>query len=649
MEEQLPSSPKICSPSDIDDVKYVSGLSTILVATIQEAKDRISQIEYIFCSQLFPNFQSKSRLLQKIYSEAKRVADGEWKEKENDLLLQIERLKLEKQRTLEANKCLELEKALTTREQEEKMFQLHSRFESQQRRVDELELKVLEKSKEIDEGMKLQTKLLLLVQSKASEIASKGKQLKEHEERTNALLAQSSHLEKRVNELQKELRDKTEEVAKGKELKENLFKKIESQASEIMSNEHLLSDQEKENKVLKSKLQHLEETVHKLQMENTAKTREIEEGRRLQRQYSQKTNLNGETLKRLEEGEKEKIMLLAKISGLEDKINELQIDLSGRTTEVAEGRDLYKKSLEHIELKTSELLGEKKKRRDVIDAYKRLKSQYNFLCTKFGLTKDSMLTPNKLEDETDSVRHNQNQPTPPGLEDNNRNTSPAACDNNKAKNVITFNRHLEDEEKDKPGQPSSSHCPSTFSVPAKSTIVKPASAPVVGTKRLASWRDTRSHHGQNGHDPHDDFLDTPLENIRENLKKSTREEACDHPVAALDKDFESSDDETQDVSADIPPQKDQMPVPATEKKGFKFIGPVRKKADRQNLKGIECKQCKKFYDAVLCDDEGKETNNNNRNFRCEHHDGVSRHRYKNVPPMTPEGFWNIGFESEMES
>jgi splicing factor 4 len=34
-------------------------------------------------------------------------------------------------------------------------------------------------------------------------------------------------------------------------------------------------------------------------------------------------------------------------------------------------------------------------------------------------------------------------------------------------------------------------------------------------------------------------------------------------------------------------------------------------------------------------------------LRCEHHDGVSRHRYRYAPPLTPEGFWNIGFESEM--
>lgn len=31
---------------------------------------------------------------------------------------------------------------------------------------------------------------------------------------------------------------------------------------------------------------------------------------------------------------------------------------------------------------------------------------------------------------------------------------------------------------------------------------------------------------------------------------------------------------------------------------------------------------------------------------CEHHDGVSRHKYRYVPPMTLVGFWNFEFDSE---
>ena len=56
---------------------------------------------------------------------------------------------------------------------------------------------------------------------------------------------------------------------------------------------------------------------------------------------------------------------------------------------------------------------------------------------------------------------------------------------------------------------------------------------------------------------------------------------------------------------------------------------------------------KKFYNAVLPSAGEKDIDGNKRSLRCEHHEGVSRHWYRYVPPMTPEGFWNIGFHSEM--
>ncbi|KAL1827837.1 hypothetical protein ACET3Z_006249 [Daucus carota] len=117
--------------------------------------------------------------------------------------------------------------------------------------------------------------------------------------------------------------------------------------------------------------------------------------------------------------------------------------------------------------------------------------------------------------------------------------------------------------------------------------------------------------------------------------------------AMLDMISHSSDDETQNlnVDPDPAPQKQQILPLRAGTKGFKYVEPVRKKADRENLKGIECKQCKKFYDAVLPDGGGKDSDK--QNLRCEHHEGVSRHRYRYAPPSTPEGFGNIGFESEM--
>lgn len=89
--------------------------------------------------------------------------------------------------------------------------------------------------------------------------------------------------------------------------------------------------------------------------------------------------------------------------------------------------------------------------------------------------------------------------------------------------------------------------------------------------------------------------------------------------------------------------------PTTRKKSFslagapyKYVEPVRKKRDREALVGAECRECRSFYDAILgADPDGLTTN------RCQHYDAVSRHRYRYAPPQTPEGFWNIGFESDL--
>lgn len=223
-----------------------------------------------------------------------------------------------------------------------------------------------------------------------------------------------------------------------------------------------------------------------------------------------------------------------------------------------------------------------------------------------------------------------------GLEKRTPEVFVAPCDTNEVKE-----RALEDDKGANLSPPSSSFqvgpkCPSSTKL-----------ASVSGTKRPASsWRQTRSHQSRAGTDPHDDFLDTPLENIRGNLNKDLNKEDLPCP-AQKDISMDSSDDETQDLNAQSSPQKKPSSIAVASKRSFKYIEPVRKKAERENLKGVECKQCRKFYDAVLPNADGKDPDSNKQNFRCEHHDGVSRHRYRYVPPMTPEGFWNIGFESEL--
>ncbi|XVF79599.1 hypothetical protein PTKIN_Ptkin15bG0002100 [Pterospermum kingtungense] len=649
MEGQLEQSPKPGLPIDNDDVKYISGLSTILVATIQEAKDRISQIEYIFCSQLYPNFQLNSKGLQKIYAEAKKAAEDAWKKKEDEFTLQLEKLELQKKQALEENQSLTLEKEKLVTEQEEKMRQLLVKMQSQELKIEELKGELILKSKEVDEGMALHNKLLQLVQTNASVIASKNKEQKEHEEKTNVLLSDLNNLQKKAEALQQELREKTQEVADGKKLAENLLKKIESQVFDNMQNEQQLIDCNMEKKLLVTNFEKLKEKCEELHVALRQKTDEVEEGRKLQEQFLRQIDLKGsEILKskqQLEENEKINELLLAKVRGLDQKVNELQVKLRESGNDAVEERDSYEKLLKQIESKASELVGEKKKKRDLLDAYKRLKSQYNFLCRKNGLTTEHMTSPNKLEDENDSARHHQNPKASPDVENKISNTPTVVFGKKQMKNGIGLNVHSEDETAVKPVETSSFHFPtSSFPTPKCPSTAK--FNPIAGRKRAVSgWRDTRSHQGKAGFDPHDDFLNTPLENIRGNVKKALKEEASNLPVPE-DMNVESSEDETQDVSVDKRPQKQEILFQTVDKGSFKYVEPVRKKAERERLKGFECNQCKKFYDAVL-DKGNRDNDDQNNNFRCEHHEGVSRHRYKYVPPMTPEGFWNIGFESEM--
>nr|KYP69945.1 Protein gamma response 1 [Cajanus cajan] len=353
----------------------------------------------------------------------------------------------------------------------------------------------------------------------------------------------------------------------------------------------------------------------------------------------------------LESCENEKALLSARVHELEEKLREIQEAESERVQE--EG-----KLLERVESLTCELQAEKAKRNRVTEAYKRLKSQHVYLRRKFGLAEENVAHHKKSESGSEFGTH-QSPIVEPGLEMEIPDVFVSAHDINEVKKTSEDDRGV--------NLSSSSGFRDVPKCPSSTKLV-----PVSSTKRPASsWRHTRSHQSRVGPDPHDDFLDTPLENIRGNLNKDLNKEDL-LPLVQKDISLDDSDDETQDVNAKSSPQKKQKQssneddetqdmnvksspqkkqkqssITVTNKRNFKYVEPVRKKAERENLKGVECKQCRKFYDAVLPNADGKDADSSKQNFRCEHLDGASRHRYRYVPPMTPEGFWNIGFESEM--
>ncbi|KAG5627422.1 hypothetical protein H5410_012640 [Solanum commersonii] len=685
--------------ADNADAKYVSGLSTMLVATIEEAKDRISQIEYIFCSKLFPNFQSN---FKQIYSEARSAAETSWKEKEKDLFLQMEKMQFEKQKVLQENQSLKMENSklldselssanhvkelqnelkqrtseindlretirrscilLDTsaplvckyenpqRELEDRVFLLVKKQQSSELEVGRLQIELKNNLIEVDGGLELHNKLVQLAHSKTSSAAYKEKQLKEYEQKTAKLLAELETTRRRVDELNEELREKTAAVEKGQKIQEKLLSKVQLLDAEIMKNDDLLNQYKNEKQPLMTKVKNLETDVYDLQKELTNKKSEVEEGRKLHDQFRQQIDLysleRSKTGQELEELEKENKKVLAKLRESEEKIDKLQTNLRERGKDSSEGMELHGKLLHLIQAKESELLAEKKRRKDMIASYKSLKSQYNFLCARYGLTSENMHLQSKLLEHS-ALQTDQSPLTSREVENKVPQASGFAC------KVIK----QEDKQEVLDDDQGASLIPRSNSIspPTSSAFVAPnipanvKSCPTAGTKRpLSYWRDTRSHQSQVGPDPHDDFLDTPLENIRGNLGKVMKDEVQNRANPnSKDKKIEDSDDETQEMNIDNDPKKQEMLPPARSgATGYKYIEPVRKKAERENLKGVECLQCKKFYDAVL-PGEDKESNGNRENLRCEHHDGVSRHRYRYAPPLTPEGFWNIGFESEM--
>lgn len=415
MKGPIPESPADGQIVDWGDAKYVYEHVSALIASLdivkgkiceiestfcslQEAKDEISQIKSIFCCELYPNFQSKYKTLQKIYSDAKKAAEDLWKEKENKFILQVEKL--------------QLEKVIMQKEHEERIQGTLEKLRSKELKIQELEKKLM--FKEDDEGMELQRNLIRLVQTKANVIVNKDKQLKEHEKRIDVLLADLKIMENKVVFLQKLLREKIEEVVKGKELEENLLGKINLQTLEIKNNEQLLIDYEREKKQLMTKFEQLKENLNGVNEELKTKTEEVEEERKLQEGLLKLVDSNGSenlrTKQQLAEHKEEKELLLTKVKDLEEKVNELQLKLQERSGDEAKEGDFYKKLIQQIESKDSELLAEQNKYMKLLDGYKRLKSQYNYLLHKKGLTLENVITPHKLERE----RHHHHENPPPG-------------------------------------------------------------------------------------------------------------------------------------------------------------------------------------------------------------------------------------------
>ncbi|KAF3781844.1 gamma response 1 protein [Nymphaea thermarum] len=383
-------------------------------------------------------------------------------------------------------------------------------------------------------------------------------------------------------------------------------------------------------------------------------------------------NFKAEKEKLLQIHEAEKNHLLSQAKGLQMNLHAAGFrELQQKAEEVDVGKEVQKKLRQQIkekeELKCrelnlniiqSKLLSEQQTAGLILRKFKRLKKmyfnlryQYEILISRSGFVAESELPCQEMEDEFGLLSNPTNSPY---SNDGDSSTSASPCDQNEVKDIQFVTKELENvKNSDKLGNPVAL-CLSnktSFHQPQKRPVRVRAEIPAGLKRSNISWRNTRSRQGLGGADPHDDFLDTPMENIRENLKKVSvcnldlkipKEEVQGISVALPEHMDADSEEETQETDPGPACPRQKTTAARADGGNFKYVEPVRRKGDREFLKGFECKQCKKFYDA-LQQDGGIDSSNK---IQCEHHDGVSRHRYRYLPPSTPDGFWNIGFDSD---
>ncbi|KAJ4970888.1 hypothetical protein NE237_003987 [Protea cynaroides] len=256
-------SPDLGILADKDDGKYISGLSTVLVTTIQEVKDRVSQIEHIFSGELFPNCQSKSKILEESFAEAKRTED-EWRKKEKSLLFMIEELQFEKQHIIEQNQKLIASFKL-------KLVNNNALDEegSTNEKQHLAELESVGKTKEVDEfqehirhGIE-ELERIKSFGEKASQMVNSEQHLNEHQ--INMLLSTRKSVKEKVFELQYKLEYKTREADEGKEKQANLLKMLESSHTVGLMKDRWLQGLWSNKELLLSKIESLNKNIFELE------------------------------------------------------------------------------------------------------------------------------------------------------------------------------------------------------------------------------------------------------------------------------------------------------------------------------------------------------------------------------------------------
>ncbi|XP_023182425.1 DNA endonuclease RBBP8 isoform X1 [Xiphophorus maculatus] len=105
-----------------------------------------------------------------------------------------------------------------------------------------------------------------------------------------------------------------------------------------------------------------------------------------------------------------------------------------------------------------------------------------------------------------------------------------------------------------------------------------------------------------------------------------------YTCSGLDQSWHCDDDDAEEVEIN---DQDLPETPAchsrTRQPTFAHVAVVRKKDERSKLKGTTCKECEVYYAHLPEEEKQKKLST------------CSRHRYRYIPPCTPENFWEVGF------
>jgi len=97
-------------------------------------------------------------------------------------------------------------------------------------------------------------------------------------------------------------------------------------------------------------------------------------------------------------------------------------------------------------------------------------------------------------------------------------------------------------------------------------------------------------------------------------------------------------------------QSNRMPLKQVSRQESKVNNVVRNKEERQNMKVSTCTQCDEFY-AGMARVNNDMTHSVRPDGPCEHQNvaNAGRHRHNFTPPKTPDGYWQIGWDSTQDA